>query len=153
MPTTQTETPVTGVDGRIKNRTGGQDVVLSLINEWKIKKTVGVAKSHHFESPANAHGAVFPTKKYAATGDWTVSIKGFFNRNTTSVTQGSQTGFGDGADVIVDLVVSKGGAVGYPSCAGIIKDFETGPTFGDELQSFTCTLDGYGTPPTFGAIT
>jgi len=153
MPTSQTETPVLNVEARVKNRTSGQDVILALVTEWKMKKPVTRAVSLHFESPANSHGAVFPTKKYAATGDWSVSIAGFFNRNTVSVTQGTQTGFGDGADVILDFIAAKFASVGYPSCTGIMCDFETGATMGADLQKFSCTLDGYGVPPAFGTVT
>lgn len=151
MPTTQTVTPTTGTDGAVKNRTGSQNVILASITSWDLQKTVQVAPLLTFGSAANAHGVVFPTAKYPTTGDWSVSFAGVQSIDSDDA-QSAVVGFGDGADVIMDLLTSKGSGVGYPSCKGIIKDFKTGAKMGNELQTFTATLDGYGIPPAFGAV-
>ncbi len=151
MPTTQTVTPTTGTDGYVKNRTGSQDVYLASLTSWEINKPVQTAPLLTFGSAANDNLVVFPTNKYPTIGDWSVSFAGVQSIDS-NYAQSATTGFGDGARVIMDLIVSKGAAVGYPHCTGIIKDFKTGAKMGNELQTFTATLDGYGIPPTFGAI-
>lgn len=151
MPT-QTGFPTTGPDGRIKNRTGGQNVVLALMTSWQLSKPVQVAPRLDFESPTNAAGVAYPTMKYGTIGDYKVSIAGMFNINATETTQGSQTGLADGANVSLDLLVSKGGSTGYPSCTGIVNNFVVGQKMENGLCQFTCEVDCYGVPPTFGAV-
>jgi hypothetical protein len=152
MPTVQTVTATTGTDGRVKNRTGGADYILATLTAWDLNKPVQTAPLITFESSANANGVVFPTNKYATIGDWSVSFAGVFSIASSNDPQSTIGGMSDGARVIMDLVVSKGSGVGYPSCTGIIKDFKVGQKMENNLCTFTATLDGYGVPPAFGAI-
>jgi hypothetical protein len=152
MPTVQTVTPTTGTDGRIKNRTGGADYVLATMTAWDLNIPVQVAPLITFESTASAEGVVFPTNKYPTLGDWSASMAGVFSMATSNEPQSTIGGMKNGARVILDFVVSKGSGLGYPSATGIIKNFKVGQKMENNLCTFTAELDGYGVPPTFGAV-
>jgi hypothetical protein len=152
MPTSQTLTPTTGTDGRVKNRTAGADIILAGITAWDLDTTAQVAPVIHFESAASAQGIVFPSDKLGTIGDWKVNIAGIYNIHTTSNTEGSQTQLVNGKRVIIDLLISKASGLGYPSCTGVVSNFKDGQKLGNELCTFTCTIEGYGIAPVYGTV-
>lgn len=153
MPTVQQLDTTTGKDGRIKVRTGGADIQVGGILSWDQDKPVEVVDQLHFESPANANGVVYPENAFPTTGKWSFSFTGYVNLNTVAQTQTGNTGFGDGARVVMDFLQSKGSSLGYPSCKGIIKNYKDGAKMGNEIQTFSATLHGYGLPPVWGTVT
>ena len=152
MATTQAQIYTVGTDGQVRNRTASADVILASITGWELNKPVVVVKALSFGSPANANGVVFPYNAYATTGDWSFSVTGLFNLDNTAGIQTGNTGMSDGARVIMDFVVSKSISYGYPLCYGIIKDFKSGQKVDGGMCLFSCTLDGYGVPPAYGAV-
>jgi hypothetical protein len=152
MPTTQTLTPTTGTDGRVKNRTAGADVIIAGLTSWDLDQSTQVAPVLDFEASASAEGVVFPRDKLVTIGDWKANIAGIYNLNSTATTEGAQTLLKNGKRVILDLVVSKATSVGYAGCTGVISNFKDGQKMGNELCTFTCSVEFYGVPPAFGAV-
>ncbi len=148
--TTQTLTPTSGTDGRVKLH-GSPPTRLAGISEWKRQSKTTAMPFPHFESGANTDGLVQPGK-LRGLGDTTVAITGWYNINVTDQTEIGTTGLDNGVYVALDLVVSKDIATGYSNVPGWITNFETGQKIDNQVCMFTATLDVDGVFPSYGPV-
>jgi len=147
----QTFTPVSGTDGRVR-KPGGTPVVIAGISKWEFPRELTPIPVPHFESPADAHGIVYPQHlKGMAKG--TLKIEGFYNANATDNTEAGTTGLYNGADVVLDLYYSKANTLGYPGVTGFVTNFTVIDQADNQAVKFTCDILMTNTPPAPGTIT
>lgn len=150
MPITQTFTPTSGTDGRVKTHAG--DVILAGVTKWSFPETAAMIPIPHFESSANADGVVYPNK-LRGLGDGKITLEGIYNLDSTSRTEGAQTLLRNGLYVALDLYLSKTLAIGYDNVVGWVSNFERGQQIDNQACKFTCTIEIDGVPPAVGAVT
>jgi len=147
----QTFTPTSGTDGRVRIP-GGTPVIIAGISSWNFGREVAAIPIPHFESPADAHGIVYP-QNLKGMGKGTIDLEGFYNSSTVDQTETGTTHLYNGADVTLDLYYSKAVAVGYPGVTGFVTNFKVTEQAENQATKFTCTIVMTNTPPAPGTIT
>lgn len=149
---TQTFTPVSGTDGRVKVH-AGSPVIIAGISAWQRMSKANIFPIPHFESPANSDGLVQP-KKLRGLGDSQVRLEGIVNINATDQTETGTTALTNGKSVALDLIVTRTGtAKGYSNVVGWVSDFQLGTKINNEAATFSCVVDVDGVFPDYGTVT
>lgn len=98
------DTFTSGTAGRVRV---GADVVVAGITKWTLNKPLTVIPIPHFESTADGDGIIHPNHLKGLAGPHTGTLEGYFNSDSTNVTDGSTIGITTGATVTLDLLVTR----------------------------------------------
>lgn len=130
-------TPVSGTAGRV--RVGAGSTAVSGISEWRINKQVAAVPYNHFELTADADGVVW-SKFLAGLGNATCTVRGWYDTDGTTKTEGGTPGLRVGQAVTLDLLFDRTAPFGYLDLAALCTGFEAGTKIENSVADFTATF-------------
>lgn len=115
------------------------------VQSWKFQDGVQSEPVYTMESPANSAKVIYPINLQGGLSPGAkINVSGVYDR---SVTKPSGR-FVNGGYALVDCIIFKPTGFGYLHMVCKITNYEHGAEASGKAQSFSCTLEVQGVPPT-----
>ena len=130
--------PAIGTEARVA--TGAGSTALSGAFEWRIQKTQQYVELNHFELTADGDGVVWGTGE-GGLAKATATVRGLYDTDSTSKTEGGTPALRIGQTVTLDLLFSRT-PFGYLNLSALCTGFEAGAQLtAGEGSSYTATFN------------
>jgi hypothetical protein len=129
--------PATGLEARVRTLVG--NTALEGAFEWRIQKTMRPVAMNHFELSADGDGVVWETFENGLASA-TCTVRGLYDTNSTSKTEGGTHSIRVGQTLTLDLLFSRA-PFGYVDLLALCTGFEAGAQLtATEGSSYTATF-------------